>query len=48
MDATSRRSPSSSPRSKSNAGSGRARFFETGDEVQVAWRGDAGHFVLDR
>jgi len=31
-----------------NAGSGRARFFETGDEVQVAWRGDAGHFVSDR
>ena len=30
-----------------NAGSGRARFFETGDEVQVAWRSDAGHFVLD-
>jgi spermidine/putrescine transport system ATP-binding protein len=30
-----------------NAGSGRARFFETGDEVQVAWRHDAGHFVLD-
>jgi len=30
-----------------NAGSGRARFFETGDEVQVAWRHDAGHFVSD-
>jgi len=30
-----------------NAGSGRARFFETGDEVQVAWRGDAGHFVTE-
>jgi spermidine/putrescine transport system ATP-binding protein len=30
-----------------NAGSGRARFFETDDEVQVAWRHDAGHFVPD-
>jgi len=30
-----------------NAGSGRARFFEIGDPVQVAWRHDAGHFVLD-
>jgi spermidine/putrescine transport system ATP-binding protein len=30
-----------------NSGSGRARFFEIGDPVQVAWRHDAGHFVLD-
>lgn len=30
-----------------NSGPGRARFFEIGDPVSVAWRHDAGHFVLD-
>jgi spermidine/putrescine transport system ATP-binding protein len=30
-----------------NSGSGRVRFFEIGDSVQVAWRSDAGHFVVD-
>ena len=30
-----------------NSGSGRVRFFEIGDSVQVAWRPDAGHFVAD-
>jgi spermidine/putrescine transport system ATP-binding protein len=30
-----------------NSGSGRVRFFEIGDSVQVAWRPDAGHFVVD-
>jgi len=29
-----------------NVSSGRARFFEIDDPVQVAWRHDAGHFVL--
>ena len=30
-----------------NSGSGRVRFYEIGDSVQVAWRPDAGHFVAD-
>jgi spermidine/putrescine transport system ATP-binding protein len=30
-----------------NSGSGRVRFFEIGDSVQIAWRPDAGHFVVD-
>jgi spermidine/putrescine transport system ATP-binding protein len=30
-----------------NSGSGRVRFFEIGNSVQVAWRPDAGHFVVD-
>lgn len=30
-----------------NSGSGRVRFFEIGDSVQIAWRRDAGHFVVD-
>ena len=29
-----------------NVSSGRTRFFEIDDPVQVAWRHDAGHFVL--
>ena len=28
-----------------NSDPGRARFFEVGDEVKVAWRHDAGHFL---
>jgi spermidine/putrescine transport system ATP-binding protein len=28
-----------------NAASGRTRFFEIGDAVQIAWRVDAGHFI---
>ena len=30
-----------------NAAAGRATFFETGDAVEVAWRYDAGHFLVD-
>jgi spermidine/putrescine transport system ATP-binding protein len=30
-----------------NSASGRARFFEVGDPVEVAWRFDAGHLVMD-
>ncbi len=28
-----------------NSGAGRAKFFEVGDTVDVAWRFDAGHFL---
>lgn len=30
-----------------NSAAGRARFFEPGDRVDVAWRFDAGHFLDD-
>jgi spermidine/putrescine transport system ATP-binding protein len=30
-----------------NSAPGRARFFEVGDQVEVAWRFDAGHLVMD-
>ncbi len=30
-----------------NSSSGRARFFEVGDQVEVAWRFDAGHLVME-
>ncbi len=30
-----------------NSRSGRARFFEPGDAVEIAWRHDAGHFLDD-
>lgn len=30
-----------------NSASGGARFFEVGDQVEVAWSCDAGHLVLD-
>ena len=30
-----------------NSAAGRAKFFEDGDEVQVSWRFDAGHFLND-
>src|SRR5581483_3359680 len=30
-----------------NSAAGRATFFEPGDRVQVAWRFDAGHFLVD-
>lgn len=30
-----------------NSNSGGARFFEVGDQVEVAWSCDAGHLVLD-
>ena len=30
-----------------NSAAGRARFFEPGDAVDVAWRHDAGHFLDD-
>jgi spermidine/putrescine transport system ATP-binding protein len=30
-----------------NSAAGRARFFEPGDQVQVGWRHDAGHFLND-
>jgi spermidine/putrescine transport system ATP-binding protein len=30
-----------------NSSAGRAKFFEDGDEVQVSWRYDAGHFLND-
>ena len=30
-----------------NSAIGRPRFFEVGDAVDVAWRVDAGHFVID-
>jgi spermidine/putrescine transport system ATP-binding protein len=32
---------------RANSGSGRARFFEVGDAVDVAWKVDAGHFLVD-
>jgi spermidine/putrescine transport system ATP-binding protein len=28
-----------------NSAAGRAKFFEVGDSVEVAWRHDAGHFL---
>jgi spermidine/putrescine transport system ATP-binding protein len=28
-----------------NSAAGRAKFFEIGDDVEVAWRVDAGHFI---
>ena len=30
-----------------NSSPGRARFFEVGDQVEVAWHLDAGHLVMD-
>jgi spermidine/putrescine transport system ATP-binding protein len=30
-----------------NSSAGRTKFFEAGDEVQVGWRYDAGHFLND-
>ena len=30
-----------------NSAAGRTKFFEAGDEVEVAWRHDAGHFLND-
>jgi spermidine/putrescine transport system ATP-binding protein len=30
-----------------NSAAGRARFFEPGDQVEVGWRYDAGHFLND-
>ncbi|HTT11577.1 MAG TPA: ABC transporter ATP-binding protein [Burkholderiaceae bacterium] len=30
-----------------NSASGRARFFDVGDAVDVAWKVDAGHFLAD-
>jgi spermidine/putrescine transport system ATP-binding protein len=30
-----------------NSASGRARFFDVGDAVDVAWKVDAGHFLVD-
>jgi spermidine/putrescine transport system ATP-binding protein len=30
-----------------NSASGRARFFDVGDSVDVAWKIDAGHFLAD-
>jgi spermidine/putrescine transport system ATP-binding protein len=30
-----------------NSAAGRAKFFEAGDQVQVGWRHDAGHFLND-
>jgi spermidine/putrescine transport system ATP-binding protein len=30
-----------------NSAAGRTKFFEAGDEVQIAWRYDAGHFLND-
>jgi len=30
-----------------NSAAGRTKFFEAGDEVQIAWRHDAGHFLND-
>ena len=30
-----------------NSTAGRTKFFEAGDEVQVSWRYDAGHFLND-
>ncbi|MDT8282077.1 MAG: ABC transporter ATP-binding protein, partial [Gammaproteobacteria bacterium] len=30
-----------------NSSPGRARFFEVGDQVEVAWHSDAGHLVMD-
>ena len=30
-----------------NSAAGRAKFFEDGDDVQVSWRYDAGHFLND-
>jgi len=32
---------------RANSASGRARFFEVGDAVDVAWQVDAGHFLVD-
>jgi spermidine/putrescine transport system ATP-binding protein len=30
-----------------NSAIGRPRFFEVGDAVDVAWRVDAGHFLVE-
>jgi len=30
-----------------NSAAGRTKFFEAGDDVQVNWRFDAGHFLND-
>jgi len=30
-----------------NSASGRARFFDVGDAVDVSWKIDAGHFLAD-
>ncbi|MEO8007090.1 MAG: TOBE domain-containing protein, partial [Betaproteobacteria bacterium] len=30
-----------------NSAAGRTKFFEAGDDVQVSWRYDAGHFLND-
>jgi len=30
-----------------NSASGRARFFDVGDQVDVAWKFDAGHFLVE-
>ncbi|HYS13252.1 MAG TPA: ABC transporter ATP-binding protein, partial [Burkholderiaceae bacterium] len=30
-----------------NSASGRARFFDVGDAVDVSWKIDAGHFLVD-
>jgi len=30
-----------------NSSAGRARLFEVGDPVEVAWGFDAGHLVMD-
>jgi spermidine/putrescine transport system ATP-binding protein len=30
-----------------NSSAGRTKFFEAGDDVQVSWRYDAGHFLND-
>jgi spermidine/putrescine transport system ATP-binding protein len=32
---------------RANAAPGRARFFDVGDAVDLAWRTDAGHFLRD-
>jgi spermidine/putrescine transport system ATP-binding protein len=32
---------------RANSASGRTRFFEVGDLVDVAWRTDAGHFLVE-
>ncbi|HEX7156700.1 MAG TPA: ABC transporter ATP-binding protein [Burkholderiaceae bacterium] len=32
---------------RANAAPGRARFFDVGDAVDLAWRTDAGHFLCD-
>jgi spermidine/putrescine transport system ATP-binding protein len=32
---------------RANSGAGRARFFDVGDAVDVAWQIDAGHFLVE-